>query len=80
MPKSTAVAPVKPVPVTVTGVAAGRWGPLVGLTQVTVGGRVVGVGVGQGGRRPTGGGDDGHRDRAGPRRDDDGEARCRWPR
>ena len=36
-PKSTAVAPVKPVPVTVT-VVPPAWGPLVGLTAVTVGG------------------------------------------
>ena len=36
-PKSTAVAPVKPVPVTVTEVPPPA-GPLVGLTPVTVGG------------------------------------------
>ena len=36
-PKSTVVAPVtKPVPVTVTEVPP-AWGPLVGLTAVTVG-------------------------------------------
>ena len=35
-PKSTAVAPVKPVPVTVTEVPP-AWGPLFGLTAVTVG-------------------------------------------
>ena len=42
----------KPVPVTVT-VLPPAWGPLFGLTPVTVGGRVVGVGAGQGGRGPT---------------------------
>ncbi len=36
-PKSTAVAPVKPVPLTVTKVPPAA-GPLVGLTLVTVGG------------------------------------------
>ena len=37
-PKSTVVDPeTKPVPVTVTGVPP-AWGPLVGLTLVTVGG------------------------------------------
>ena len=36
-PKSTAVAPVKPVPLTVT-VLVPPVGPLVGLTEVTVGG------------------------------------------
>ena len=36
-PKSTAVAPVKPVPVTVT-VLVPAAGPLLGLTAVTVGG------------------------------------------
>ena len=35
-PKSTAVAPVKPVPLTVT-VLVPPGGPLVGLTEVTVG-------------------------------------------
>ena len=39
-PKSTVVEPeTKPVPVTVTGVPP-AWGPLVGLTLVTVGGPV----------------------------------------
>ena len=37
MPKSTAVAPVKPVPLTVT-VLVPAAGPLLGLTPVTVGG------------------------------------------
>ena len=37
VPKSTAVAPVKPVPLTVT-VLVPPAGPLVGLTEVTVGG------------------------------------------
>ena len=37
VPKSTAVAPVKPVPVTVTDVPPAA-GPLLGLTPVTVGG------------------------------------------
>ena len=37
----TAVAPVKLEPLTVTEVPP-AWGPLVGLSPVTVGGRVVG--------------------------------------
>ena len=41
-PKSTAVAPVKPVPVIVTDVPPAT-GPLVGLTPVTVGARTVKV-------------------------------------
>ena len=38
------------------------WGPLFGLTAVTVGGAVVGVGVGERGGGPTRGGGHGHRD------------------
>ena len=72
-PKWTAVAPVKSVPVTVTEVPPPA-GPLVGLSPVTVGGGVVGVGVGQRRGRTTGGGGHGHRDRAGPRRDGHREA------
>ena len=55
---------------------AGRWATSYGLTAVTVGSAVAGVGDWPGVRRrarPLGGGH-GHRDRAGPRRDDDGEA------
>ena len=51
VPKSTAVAPVKLVPLTVTEVPPPA-GPLFGLTPVTVGGGVVGVGAGQRGGRP----------------------------
>ena len=72
VPKSTAVAPVKLVPLTVT-VLVPPWGPLVGLTPVTVGAAVVGVLVTGAGRRGAVG--RGHRDvdRAGPRRGDDGQ-------
>ena len=45
MPKSTAVAPVKPVPLIVTGCRR-PLGPLVGLTEVTVGATVIGELVG----------------------------------
>ena len=62
-----------PVPATVT-VLVPAGGPLFGVTDGDRRCGVVGVGVGQGGRRPTPGGGHGHRDRAGPRRDDDGEA------
>ena len=58
VPKSTAVAPVKLVPVIVT-VVPPVLGPEVGLTPVTVGGRRRGVGVlvgGAGGARAPGGG------------------------
>ena len=51
MPKSTAVAPVKPVPVIVTRVPPAG-GPLVGLRPVTVGAAHVGELIGRrGGRR-----------------------------
>ena len=50
-PKSTLVEPeTNPVPVTVT-VLVPAWGPLLGLTAVTVGGGVVGVGVGRAGSK-----------------------------
>ena len=50
VPKSTAVAPVKPVPVIVTGVPPAT-GPLVGLMPVTVGARRgVRELIGRGGR------------------------------
>ena len=52
MPKSTAVAPVKPVPVIVTNVPPPR-GPAVGLMPVTAGAVRELIG-GRGGRRPTG--------------------------
>ena len=69
VPKSTAVAPVNPVPVIVTGVPPAA-GPLFGLTPVTVGAADSG-GVrepigGRGGRRP-GRSDYGHVHGAGAR-------------
>ncbi len=53
VPKSTAVAPVKPVPVIVTSVPPAV-GPVVGLKPVTVGARRVGelIGGGRGRRAP----------------------------
>ena len=67
-PKSTVGAPVKPVPLTVT-VLPPAWGPLFGLTEVTVGARVVGELVTRRvDRRGAVGRGDRDVDRAGPRR------------
>ena len=49
-PKTTVGVPVKLEPLTVT-VLPPAWGPLFGLTEVTVGGRVVGELVTRCGRR-----------------------------
>ena len=67
VPKSTAVAPVKPVPVIVTNVPPAG-GPMVGLMPETVGARDVSKQIGRrGGRRAARVGD-GHVHRAGARR------------